>query len=635
MSREPNQANRPAILTTPFGENVLVFQRLDASEGLSELFEYRIEALSSKPNLDFDKALGQNCHVEVNIVESENGAPGRRKKRYFSGLLVEAQWLGMQDDLFIYRLTLRPWLWLHGQTANCKIFHNLTVEAIIEQVLRDQQLGELRLDIKSYPKLEYCVQYRESNLAFVSRLMEEYGICYYFEHEAGTHRLVLADQASSHKPVPDTPKLPFLPVSGNNRRGVEHVDHWMVERRFRTGKVTFRDYNYDKPGADMEVDEQTSESYQHSKLEVYDYPGRYLEKGDGKTLAKVRLESEQARDRRRLASGDAATLYPGGLTTLERHETDSENKQYLIVRATHALSSVHSYRSGAGGGGGGKTERDYSGQYEFQLSDRPFKPPQVTPKPTIYGPQTARVVGEKGKDGEEIDVDDDGRILVRFHWDRDNEHLYRVRVAQVWAGSNWGSVFIPRIGQEVIVEFLEGDIDRPLVVGAVYNGKNKMPFGTKPKKTINGIKSDSTTGGGGYNEFVFDDAKKSEKVELRAEKDMNSLIRDTETRDIGENFSSHKGVASRNISLKKGDDHLKVEKGNQVVDVAQEILIKAGTKITLEVGGSTIVMDTTSITLKSVNIKVEASGDLTETGTMTTLKGSSIMTIQGGMVKIN
>jgi type VI secretion system secreted protein VgrG len=627
MSRKLSQANRPAILKTPFDGDVLAFRRLDANEGLSELFEYRIEALSEKANLDFDAALGQQCHLEINVVEYEGNVVKHEKKRYFSGILVEAQWLGMQESFYLYRLTLRPWLWLLGQTANCKIFHNLAVDKIIEKVLRDGQLGELRLDIKSYPTLEYCVQYRESNLAFVCRLMEEYGICYYFEHEARTHRLILADQASSHKPIQGTETIPFLPLDTNNRREVEHIEHWMVERRFRTGKITFRDYNYEKPDADMQAEEQTSEAYKHSKLEVYDYPGRYLENGDGKTLAKVKLESEQASDRRRIASGDAATLYPGGLTTLERHSADSENKQFLVVRATHSLVSLQSYSSGADGG-----EHDYSGQYEFQLADRPFKPPQLTGKPTIFGPQTARVVGEKG---EEIDVDDQGRILVKFHWDRDDEHLYRVRVAQVWAGDSWGGSFIPRIDQEVIVEFLEGDIDRPLVVGTVYNGKHKMPFGTKANKNINGIKSDTTTGGNGYNQLIFDDTKRAEKVEFRAEKFLDALVRDTETRDIGEDFSRKKGDASRNISLKKGDDHLTVETGNQVVDVNQEILIKAGQKITLKVGGSTIVMDQESITLKSINIKVEASADLDMKGTTTQLKGSAILTITGGLVKIN
>jgi type VI secretion system secreted protein VgrG len=633
MSRELSQSERPAILDTPFhGDEELVFSRLDAHEGISELYEFRIEALSKKPDLDFDKALGRHCHVEINVVEYESTTTiTARKKRYFSGLLAEAQWLGMQEDLHLYRLTLRPWLWLLGHKATCKIFHNKPVHEIIDKVLRRGGLGELRLDLKSYPTLEYCVQYRESDLAFVSRLMEEYGICYYFEHEAGKHRLVLADQKSSHKPIPKTETLPYFPLDKNNRRGGEHVSHWMTERRFQTGKFVFRDYDYSKPDADMQVEEEATEAYQNAKLEAFDFPGRYREKGDGSKLAKVRLQSEQARDRRRLASGEAVTLYPGGLTTLQNHLVDAENQQYLVVRASHSYNGMQTYRSGAGAGKG----QEYSGQYEFQVADRPFRPPQITPKPTIFGPQTARVVAEKKNKGEEIDTDDKGRILVKFHWDRDDDYSCRVRVAQPWAGTGWGGSFIPRIDQEVIVEFLEGDIDRPLVVGAVYNGKHDMPFGTSAKKTINGIKSDSTKGGGGYNELTFDDLKKSEKMEIRAEKDLNSLIRDTETRDIGENFSAHKGPESRKITMKQGDDLLKVESGKKTVDVSGDILIKSGSKITLEVGGSTIVMDGGSITLKSVNINVEASGNLKETGTMTDITGSAVLTLKGGMVKIN
>ena len=628
MSRDLSQTSRPAILHTPLGQDVLGLKRLDATEGISELFEYRIEALSANPDIDFDAALGQQCHVEVNVAEYDGRALSKRKKRYFSGILTEARWLGMQEDRYLYGLTLRPWLWLLDQTNNCKIFHNKTVDQIIETVLRDGQLGDLRLDLSSYPTLEYCVQYRESKFDFVSRLMEEYGICYYFEHAAGKHTLVLADQPSCHKPIPDSATLPYLPETGRNRHEVEHFSHWTSERRFRSGKFTMRDYNYETPDAQMEVEDQSTESYQHGKLEMYDYPGRYPDAGRGKKLTTVRLQSAQALDRRRLASGDAVSLYPGGLTTLTKHSVGGENRAYLVVRATHSYSDSHSYRSGTNGGGG----CDYAGRYELQFADTPFRPPQMTVKPTILGPQTARVVGEEG---EEIDVDDEGRILVKFHWDRDAEHLYRIRVAQLWAGSSWGGAFIPRIGQEVVVEFLEGDIDRPLVVGAVYNGKNKMPFGTKPEKTINGIKSDTTTGGGGFNQLYFDDAKKAERVDFRAEKDFDSLIRDTETRKIGEAFTSHKGEASRNVSLVKGDDHLKVESGHQVVDVAKTILIEAGEKITLKVGQSTIVIDGTSITVKALNIEAKGGASIKAEAPTTTVKGSGLLVLEGGLVKIN
>jgi type VI secretion system secreted protein VgrG len=625
-----SQQDRPAILTTPFvGRDELVFSRLDANEAISELHEFRIEALSLEAALDFDKALGRHCHLEVNVTEHDAEKGEIRKKRYFSGILTEAQWLGKQDELNLYRLTLRPWLWLLSHKATCKIFHNLPVEKIIETVLRRDQLGELRLDLKtSYPTLEYCVQYRESDFAFVSRLMEEYGIYYYVEHVAGSHRMVLADEMSSHKVIEKTETLPFIPHDSDNRHG-EHIQEWMAERRFQSGKFVFRDYNYEKPDADMQAEELATENYRHAKLEVFDFPGRYREKGDGSKLAKVRLTSEQARDQRRLGSGEAVTLFPGGLTSLKHHTANPENGRYLVVRAAHSLASVQSYQSGA------SEYQSYSGRYEFQKVARPFKPPQITPKPSIFGPQTARVVCDKKNKGEEIDVDKEGRILVKFHWDRDEDYSCRVRVAQLWAGNNWGGSFIPRVDQEVIVEFIDGDVDRPLVIGAVYNGKHDMPFGTEPKKTINGIKSDSTKGGGGFNQLIFDDLKKSEKVEFQAQKDFNSTVLDTETREIAKEFTGHKGPESRKITLKQGDDLLKVDKGKKTVDVSDDILVKSGTKITLQVGGSTIVITGDSITLKSVNINVEASGALKESGLTIDEKASGIMTIQGSVVKIN
>jgi len=579
MSPQLSQAARPAKLTTPLGEDVLVLRRFDVVEMLSDLYEIRIEALSQEEGIDFDKLLGRHCHVELQI--EEDLAEGRRKEktRHFCGVLTQAQWLGVHLDLDVYRLVLRPWPWLLDQTARSKIFHNKTVDKIIETVLRERNFGDLRLDLKGYPTLEYCVQYRETDFAFVSRLMAEYGICYYFEHEAGSHRLVLADQPSAHRPVPETETLPYLPHGGHARRDVEHISHWLSERRFQTGKVALRDYNYDTPDADMNADKQASEKYEHSHLEVYDYPGRYKVKGDGVTLAEMRLDALQARDHRRLVTGHAATLYPGGLTTIERHPDKAENRQYLVVQASHSFTDLYEYRTGGSGTGSGETE--YSGHYEFQPADRPFRPLHAPRKPTIHGPQTATVVGEEG---EEIDVEDAGRTLVN---------------------------------------------------GTVFNGRNKMPFGTKAKKQINGIKSNSTTGGGGFNQFVFDDTKRSEKMEVRAEKDLNELVRDTATTDIGEAFTGHKGKAARKVTIKKGDDELKVSAGHQSVDVKETIHIKAGQKITLEVGGSTIVMDGSSITLKSVNIMIDASGELTAKGTMTTLKGAASTVIQGGVVKIN
>jgi type VI secretion system secreted protein VgrG len=597
---------------------VLVLSRYDAREGISELFEYQIEALSQNPGLDFDKAMGQHCTISHQVTETG----GATKTRYFDGILVEAQSTGERGDLFSYRLVLRPWFWLSGRTAESEIFHEKTVREILEKTLAKPQLGKFRLDIDGARRLPYCVRYRETQLAFASRMMEEHGLCYYFEHKDGDHTLVIADGPSRHKPAPGSDVLPVIGTGNEWRYDLEHFRDWRKERRFRSGKVTFRDYDYMKPTASMEVSRPAVEKYTHADLEMYDYPGRYIEPSDGKELARYRLESYQAGDKRRFCEGDAVTVFPGASVTTRDNEDKPENGQYLMVRATHAFSAA-SYISGDG------DIQQYSGYYELQPLDRPFRPLQITPKPTIYGPQTAVVVGSG-----EIDVDKEGRILVKFHWDRVSEKKQscRVRVAQVWAGPQWGGVFIPRVGQEVLVQFLDGDIDQPLVVGAVYNGKHKQPFGAESNKTVNGFKTDSTTGGGGFNELSFDDKKSAERVYVRAEKELELLIRDREKRNIGEDA---KNAVSRDTVIVKGDDKLDIQSGSQTVTASKEITLEAKQKITLKVGQSTIVMDPTSITISSLNVEIKASAQFKTSATMTDQSSSGPFVIKGMPVKIN
>lgn len=636
MARTPQQDRRIAILETPLGKDVLNIVRADVNEGLSELFEIRIEAVSEKPNLDFNGVLGRNCSITLHTF--------RERQRFFNGVCCEAQWIGMRDDLHAYRLVLRPWLWLLTQTNDCKIFHEKSVVDIIKQVFSKEGFTDFETKLSgSYDPIHYCVQYRESKFAFVSRLMEEFGIYYYFEHTKDKHQLVLADAKSSHKPIPESATFPFQPNDGHYEREDEHILSWMTERRFRTGKVTLRDYDYFKPKADMTAESTGSASYTRSKMELYDYPGRYDQTGKGNKLAKVKLEARQALDKHRYASGEAPRLFPGGLFTLERHSTGAENKEYLVLRATHSFV-VENYRSGSGSAG----HRPYRGSYEVLESATPYRPAITTPRPMVYGPQTAVVVGQKG---EEIDVDKHGRILVKFHWDRDSDISCRVRLGQVWSGKSWGGIFIPRIGQEVIVEFLEGDPDKPLVIGTVYNADNTVPYTLPDNKTVAGIKSESTIGGGGYNEFKFEDKKGSEKITKRAEKDMDVFVRDKETRVTGEIFKTPVGSPSRETTLKNGDDKLTVDKGNQnvtigndqtvkiannqTIDVGNEIDIKAGTKITLHVGGSKIVIDQTSITLESTIINIKASATLEAKSPLTTVKGDGTLTLKGGIVLIN
>lgn len=575
---------------------------------MSSLFEYRIDALCDDRNFDFDRLLGKNAHVRFRSYDGVD--------RYFNGIVVATEWTGIRQASHVYRLTLRPWFWLLGRRANCRIFKDKTVIDIVEEVFKDA--GFRDFDVKAsrgdYDKIEYCVQYRESDAAFVSRLMEEWGIYTYYEHSESKHQLVLADSRSCHRPVrAGGGTIPFIALGGQDRREREHVSTWRSERSFRTGKVALNDFDYMKPAADLKADIQASERYEKAALESYDYPGRYTERDLGKKRARVRLEAEQAADHRRTAAGDAASLYPGGLVGISGHPADDGS--YLVVSARHVIA-LESYRSGEGAGAG----ELYSGTYELQPADRPYRAPLVTPRPRVHGPQTAIVTTRKGRESEEIDVDEEGRIFIQFHWNRDRDRISRpVRVAQMWSGKSWGFQVIPRVGQEVVVQFLEGDPDQPLVVGTVYNKDYAYPYKLPDEKTVSGMKSDSTKGHGGYNQLTFDDAKSSEKINLRAEKDLESVVRNSETREIGVAFSPPSGEPSRATVLKNGDENLKVESGHWKADVAQEVHIKAGTKITLEVGASRITMDPASITIEAGKITLQGTALIEEKAPLITL----------------
>jgi type VI secretion system secreted protein VgrG len=415
---------------------------------------------------------------------------------------------------------------------------------------------------------------------------------------------VLADSKSSHQPVPGLSSIDFVPLGTSERRDRQHIYHLVSERRFRTGKIELNDYYELTPNADLKADKKGTARYNKSDMEFYDYPGKYKEKGDGERYAKVALEAEQALDERRHTAGNAASLFPGGTTKLQQHLKSSENKEYLVVRASH-LYVAEQYRSAGRG-----ADDEYSGHYEFLPKDKAFRAPIVTPKPRIYGIQTAKVVGKKG---EEIDVDEHGRILVQFFWDRKKKQSCRIRVAEVWAGKKWGGQFIPRIGMEVVVEFLEGDPDRPLVVGSVYNGEYKHPYELPAKKTQSGLKSDSTTnGGGGFNQFMFEDQKGSEEINMQAEKDHKVKVKNSETWEIGEKFLAPTGQESRKVTLKKGDDKLKLDTGSRDTDIALMDKLKAGVMIKLECGAS-------KITMTPVSIQIEA----------------PLISLSGALIKIN
>lgn len=597
------QDKRIGEFTTPLGKDELVLTRFFGTEGLGELFEYAVEAISETENINFDGAIGRSCSLKLKAHD--------RPDRIFNGIMVNAQWLGASGIYYHYRIVLRPWFWLCDQKADCRIFLNKSVTDIIQEVFSKGGFNDFELrTTNTYDKIEYCVQYRETDFAFVSRLMEQFGIYYFFEHSESKHMMIIADSPSSHKTIPGHATIPYIALGGADQRIEEHIYRWASERRFRTGTIELNDYDYLNPKKNLKTSEEATESYTRSKLKVYDFPGKYDDEGKGKKFAKIRLDGEQALDHRRHSTGDAPGLYPGGVVTLEKHPTKDENREYLVVRANHSFST-EAYRTGGGAGG----DEAYFGNYEFLPKKQPFRSLMVTPKPKIHGIQTAKVIGNKGEENEEISTDAHGRIWVQFFWDHEKSISCPIRIAQVWAGKKWGGIFIPRVGMEVVVEFLEGDPDRPLVTGCVYNGDYKVPYDLPDNKTQAGLKSDSSKGHGGYNEFMFEDQKGSEKIRMHAEKDHEVTIRNSETTKIGEIFAPPKGSPSRSTTLQSGDDQLTIQTGdqtisipagNQTTTVAMNIATTANISITLTVGMSTVNITPGSITLTSGVINIAA-----------------------------
>lgn len=609
------QDNRIAKLTTPLGKDVLSLLRFEVSEGINENFEIRIQAISDKSNIDFNPVIGKHCSLTINSINTG--------ERYFDGLLAEAQWLGVRDGGFVYNLVLRPWLWFLTHRTNMLIFHEQTAPDIISKVFGEHgQLAEFEQRLtSSYPTLEYTVQYRESDANFVRRLMEKHGISFHYVHEEGSHRLIMTDSPSAYQPLPGGDRA-YYPTVGQYRRPEEHLHEWYPGRCFTTSRFAINDYNFKTPSAQMLATQTGDAQFETHGLEKYDYPGKYIDQGEGKKYVKPAMDAERMADDFFSASGNCIALGAGMTMQLRKHEESGLNQNYLAVHCNHRFTS-ESYSSGGSG-----TGEAYSGDYEFIKADKVIVPERNSPVPKVYGPQTAKVVGQG-----EIDCDEHGRILVRFHWDREDDQSMRCRVSQVWAGKSWGGIFLPRVDMEVIVEFLEGDPDRPIVTGCVYNADNTPPFPLPEKKNINGWKSNSTTGGGGYNELVFDDTKGDELVRVHAQYDLESKIENDERREVGVNRSTQIG---QNETVTIGNDRDTTIGHDDTLTVDNEIMIEAGKKITLKVGASTIVMDGMSITLKSPNVKIDAGQQFqSKAGITSEHKAGALMDIKGAIVKIN
>ncbi len=575
-------------LKTPLKDE-LTISLLQGHETLGRLFQYQLELSSHNEEIDIDDILGQSVTVHF-----DDGADG---VRYFNGIVSSFSQTGqLKDSGASYQATLRPWLWFLTRTADCRIFQELSVPDIIKQVFQDQGFSDIQDELQEEHKVwGYCVQYRETDFNFVSRLMEEEGIYYYFVHEDGKHTLVLADSGSAHQPVRDDAVM-YYPVANANPRSEQCISSWLIRREVQPGACVVNDYDFRRPKAALRQHAQIQKKHAASEYEVYDYPGEYAERFEGSTgeYADIRIQELHVQQDQVEGVTDLRIMATGGLFTLDSHPRKDQNKEYLVVDSSCEISLY--------GDSGGIL---YQCQFTAIDSQIPFRPARVTPKPVVQGPQTAVVVGPEG---ESIWPDKYGRVKVQFHWDRhaqdedskENSSCW-VRVSQNSAGGptgsdtgskNWGSMFLPHVDDEVIVDFLEGDPDRPIITGRVFNADN-MPLEELPaEKHMSGFRD--VYG----NEIIMDSTPGDEHIRLHSPHHDSTL-------ELG-----------RSVKYKTSSDWNTFTKGNSAdcrIGYKQSLTVGASTTQMLGLSSSVFVggkVDVTVAAAISLTAGVKYSADI-------------------------
>jgi type VI secretion system secreted protein VgrG len=510
------QANRLIAIDTPLGKDVLLLRSMSGQEAISQLFTFELDLLSSDAVIKFEDIVGKRVTIRTRI--------GDDKERFFNGFISRFMQLGSDTGLANYRATMVPWLWFLTRTTDCRIFQNLSIPDIIKKIFSDLGFTDHKFSLKgTYEPWDYCVQYRESDFNFVTRLMEQEGIFFYFEHEEKKHTLVIADTPSVHQPCPGQASVRWNP-HGSKTFEESVVTSLELHQEFRPGKYALTDYNFETPSTSLYAQVQTTiQVADNTKYEIYDFPGEYEKKAEGDALTKIRIQEEEAQQLEVTGSSTCRTFSPGYRFKLEEYMRKDMNKEYVLTEVQHQASVGDTYTSGEAGG----MEDTYTNHFTCIPYTVPYRARRITPRPVVQGPQTAVVVGPAG---EEIWVDKYGRVKVQFFWDRegkkDENSSCWVRVSQLWAGKQWGAMFIPRIGQEVIVEFMEGDPDQPIITGRVYNAELMPPYVLPDNKTQSGIKSRSSKGGSpdNFNEIRFEDKKGNEEVYIHAEKDWRIFV---------------------------------------------------------------------------------------------------------------
>ncbi len=596
--------------------------RFSGSEGISQCFAFDLDLATLQTDIDFESVVGSPGRLTIHTPHTD---------RVVDGIVSRWEEVGHGRKTTYYSARLVPKVWTLTLIRQSRIFQQMSTPDILKKVLTGAGITTegFKLSLKgTYQPRNYCVQYRETDFEFISRLMEEEGMFFFFEHtEDDGHVMIVGDSPDVHPEFPDDAIVRFREAD-SGMRGDEQVQHFRYARALRTGAIALKEFDFKKPSLALKSTQQAS-SGKDKAFESYDYPGEYHEQKLGDQLAKIRLEEERAEAYLGVGEADCRRFASGYRFTMEEHPTDALNQEYLVLRVRHQGEQPH---AAMGDAAGKKEEKPvvYHAMFDCIPYATPYRPARITPRPRIDGPQTAVVTGPQG---EEIHCDEHGRVKVKFHWDRlgsqDDKSSCWIRVSQAWGGSGYGALILPRVGQEVVVEFLEGDPDRPLITGRVYNGTSPPPYGLPANKTMTAIKSNSSPGGSGSNEIRFEDKAGSEEFFIHGQKDMNLLVENNRSQKIKVDEGIEIG-GKRSVQV-KSDQAEKVE-GNDKIEIAGNRDETIGGNETDSIGGDLDVTvkgkDTLTVTGEQT---IKVSGKRTDqVSGKSDLQVGSVYTIKSG-----
>ena len=614
----------PITISSPLPATDLIFESMATTAGLSMLDEIQLTLVSPSADLSPEALLGKPVTVTVALPDDA--------KRYFNGYVTRFAIGAHRGRHYGYQATVRPWLWFLTRTSDCRIFQEMSVPDIVKKVFEDHSVALFEFKLfRSYRKWTYCVQYRESDFNFVARLLENEGIYWYFKHTDGKHKLILVDSQSAHDAVPNHDTLPYYESAAGAPPDTEFVSNWTFSREVKTGKSVLASYDFQRPSTNLKVEKEKTRSHDLGDYEMFDYQGDYIQSADGTQLAEDRVDELQSRFQLLRGTSNGQSIEAGHLLKLSHHPRDDQNAEYLVTAMSiHAHNDSH--ESGSGGSGG------YDCSFSAIPSAQQFRPPRRTPKPFVQGPQTAVVVGPGG---EEIFTDKYGRVKVQFHWDRygkkDDKSSCWVRVSHPWAGKNFGGMHVPRIGQEVVVGFLEGDPDQPLITGRVYNAEQMPPWDLPANATQSGILTRSSKGGGygNANAIRFEDKQGSEQLWIHAEKNQDIEVENDETHWVGHDRT--KTIDHDETSHIKHDRTETVDNNETITIHANRTeVVDKEESITIHGGRTEIVDKEESISIHGGRTeKVDKDESITIGGGRTeTVANNESITINGGRTEV-